>query len=404
MKSKFVRNTIEKFIEGILMLSSSITSITVLLIILFLFREGLGIFGKSPMEHGTVLAINKANPVKKLTAAQIKHIYDQEITNWSEVGGNNDTIILFTVNDLEAYFTSEQLGDELEHIPQCVSQLVDSIPNIIAFLLETNVEKDFKGEVMKFDNINVKEFFAGEEWYPTAQPAAVFGTLPIILGTIWVSLFAILLALPLGLAAAVYMAEIASERVRRILKPLIELLAGIPSVVYGFFGLIVIVPEIQQLFNLPVGETALAGSIVLGIMALPTIITVSEDAIRTTPRAMKEASLALGATRWQTIIRVIIPYSISGITAGAILGIGRAIGETMAVLMVTGNAAVIPHSILEPVRTIPATIAAELGEAPQGGLHYQSLFLLGCILFFMTLVINLVVEYISSKRKSGKAH
>lgn len=386
------------------MLSGSVTSITVLLIILFLFREGLGIFGKSPIEHGTVLAINKSNPVKKLTAAQIKHIYDQEITNWSQVGGNNDTIILFTINDLEAYFSSEQLGDELEHVPQCVSQLVDSMPNIIAFLLESNVNNDFKGEVMKFDNINAKEFFAGEEWYPTAQPAAVFGTLPIILGTIWVSLFAILLALPLGLAAAVYMAEIASEKVRRVLKPLIELLAGIPSVVYGFFGLIVIVPEIQQLFNLPVGETALAGSIVLGIMALPTIITVSEDAIRTTPRSMKEASLALGATRWQTIIRVIIPYSISGITAGAILGIGRAIGETMAVLMVTGNAAVIPHSILEPVRTIPATIAAELGEAPQGGLHYQSLFLLGCILFFMTMIINLVVEFISSKRRSGKAH
>lgn len=404
MNRKFFKDLIEKLIAGILMLSSSITSITVLLIIVFLFREGLGLFGSSPVEHGTVLAVNKANPVKKLTALQIKHIYDQEITNWSEVGGNNDTIILFTINDLEKYFTAEQLGDDLQFIPQRVSQLVDSIPNIIAFMLETDVEKDFKGEVMVLDNVNAKEFFTGKEWFPTAQPAGVFGTLPIILGTIWVSLFAIILALPLGLAAAIYMAEIASARVRNILKPLIELLAGIPSVVYGFFGLIVIVPQIQQLFDLPVGETALTGSIVLGIMALPTIITVSEDAIRTTPRAMKEASLALGATRWQTITQVIIPYSISGITAGAILGVGRAIGETMAVLMVTGNAAVIPHTILEPVRTIPATIAAELGEAPQGGLHYQALFLLGCILFVLTLVINLTVEYISSRNKSGKSH
>jgi phosphate transport system permease protein len=404
MKKKFFKKVIEKLIEGILMLSSSITSITVLLIILFLFREGFGLFGKSPVEHGTVLAVNKANPVKKLTASQIKHIYDQEITNWSQVGGKNDTIILFTVNDLETYFTSEQLGDELQFIPERVSQLVDSIPNIIAFMLESNVKADFKGEVMVLDDINAKEFFLGKEWFPTSQPAALFGTLPIILGTIWVSLFAIILALPLGLAAAVYMAEIASDRMRRILKPLIELLAGIPSVVYGFFGLIVIVPKIQQLFDLPVGETALAGSVVLGIMALPTIITVSEDAIRTTPRAMKEASLALGASRWQTITKVIIPYSISGITAGAILGVGRAIGETMAVLMVTGNAAVIPHSLLEPVRTIPATIAAELGEAPQGGLHYESLFLLGCILFVITLVINLTVEYISSKNKLGKSH
>jgi phosphate transport system permease protein len=146
----------------------------------------------------------------------------------------------------------------------------------------------------------------------------------------------------------------------------------------------------------------LAGSIVLGIMALPTIITISEDAMRNTPRAMKEASLALGASKWQTIYRVVIPYSLSGITAGAILGIGRAIGETMAVLMVTGNAAVIPHSLLEPVRTIPATIAAELGEAPAGGLHFSALFALGCILFIITLVINLTVEFISNRRKYNK--
>jgi phosphate transport system permease protein len=402
VKNKFIKNTIERCIEGVLMLSSSITSITVLLIIVFLFREGFGLFGKSPVEEGTFLAVNKTNPIKTLSADQVKHIFDQEITNWKDVGGANDSIILFRIDNIGNYFTEEQLGDTFQNVPHCVSKLVDSIPGILAFVLNKYKEKDFKGRVLDMDKISMHEFFAGKGWFPTAQPAAVFGTLPIILGTIWVSLFAIILALPLGLAAAIYMAEIASERVRRILKPLIELLAGIPSVVYGFFGLIVIVPEIQKLFNLPVGETALAGSIVLGLMALPTIITVSEDAIRTTPRAMKEASLALGATRWQTIVRVIIPYSISGITAGAILGIGRAIGETMAVLMVTGNAAVIPHSILEPVRTIPATIAAELGEAAQGGLHYQSLFMLGCILFFITLVINLAVEYISSNKKTGK--
>src|SRR4030095_6413230 len=152
-------------------------------------------------------------------------------------------------------------------------------------------------------------------------------------------------------------------------------------------------------FNLPVGETALAGIIVLGIMALPTIITVTEDAIRNTPRAMKEASLALGANRLQTITRVILPYSMSGITAAAILGIGRAMGETMAVLMVTGNAAVMPHSFLQPVRTIPATIAAELGEAPAGGVHYKALFALGCILFLLTMAINIWVQSISNKRK-----
>ena len=176
-----------------------------------------------------------------------------------------------------------------------------------------------------------------------------------------------------------------------------RVLSGIPSVVYGFFGLIVIVPLIQKVFDLPVGESGLAGSIVLAIMALPTIITVTEDAMRNCPRAMREASLALGASQWQTIYKVVIPYSISGITSGVVLGIGRAIGETMAVLMVTGNAAVIPTTILEPLRTIPATIAAELGEAPAGGPHYQALFLLGVVLFFITLIINFSVEYISSK-------
>jgi phosphate transport system permease protein len=160
---------------------------------------------------------------------------------------------------------------------------------------------------------------------------------------------------------------------------------------------------IQDVFNLPVGETALAGSVVLAIMALPTIITISEDAMRNTPRAMKEASLALGASHWQTIYKVVIPYSASGITAGAILGIGRAIGETMAVLMVTGNAAVIPHTFLAPVRTIPATIAAELGEAANGGLHYQALFALGCILFIITFGINMLVEMVTN-RKSHKKH
>ncbi|MEG2479385.1 MAG: phosphate ABC transporter permease subunit PstC, partial [Mucinivorans sp.] len=180
--------------------------------------------------------------------------------------------------------------------------------------------------------------------------------------------------------------------------PIIELLAGIPSVVYGFFGLVVLVPLIQRSFGLPVGETALCGAIILAIMALPTIITVAEDAIRNVPRATKEASLALGASHWQTIRRVILPYSISGIMAAVVLGIGRAVGETMAVLMVTGNAAIMPTTLLEPVRTIPATIAAELGEAPSGGVHYEALFMLGCILFLITLVISISVEFISSKQ------
>lgn len=383
-------------------MSGSLTTITVLLIVIFLFREGLGLFTTSPLENHNVIVVNKNNPVEHLTATQIKHIFDQQITNWKDLGGKNDTILLFTINDLTAYFSEEEIGENFEYLPEKLNTLVDSIPNLLAVYTDKYLASDLKGKLVKVDKNNIPDFLFGKEWFPTAEPAVQLGVLPLILGTLLVSIFAILFALPIGIATAIYMAEVANERVRKVLKPIIELLAGIPSVVYGFFGLIVIVPLIHDLFSLPVGETALAGSIVLGIMALPTIITVSEDAIRNTPRSMKEASLALGANRWQTIHRVVLPYSMSGISAAAILGIGRAIGETMAVLMVTGNAAVMPHSLLQPVRTIPATIAAELGEAPQGGVHYQALFALGCILFILTLVINIWVEKISAKRKFKK--
>lgn len=384
------------------MISGSLTSITVLLIVIFLFKEGLGLFTTSPMENKNVIVVNKLNPVEHLTAGQIKKIFDQEITNWKDLGGKNDTILLFTINDLSNYFSEEEIGENFEYLPEKLNSIVDSIPNLLAVYTDKYLVKDLKGKIVKVDKNNIPDFILGREWFPTAEPAVQLGVLPLILGTLLVSVFAILFALPIGIATSIYMAEVANERVRKILKPIIELLAGIPSVVYGFFGLIVIVPLIHDTFNLPVGETALAGSIVLAIMALPTIITVSEDAIRNTPRSMKEASLALGANRWQTIHRVVLPYSMSGITAAAILGIGRAIGETMAVLMVTGNAAVMPHSLLQPVRTIPATIAAELGEAPQGGVHYQALFALGCILFILTLLINIWVEYVSSKQKFKK--
>lgn len=398
----YYKKVSERIIEGLLMLSGTITSLTVLLIVFFLFKEGLGLFNKKPVEEGIVIAINKSNTVGELTSLQIKNIFDQKITNWSELGGKPDSITLFRVEDIEDYFTEEQIGANFEYLPMRISQIIDSIPGIIGFFSEKYLSADFKGKQVNIDKVTLSEFLSGREWLPTAQPTAQLGVKPLILGTLWVSFGAILLALPLGLAAAIYLSEIADERVRKILKPVIELLAGIPSVVYGFFGLVIIVPLIQQTFNLPVGETALAGSIILGIMALPTIITISEDAMRNTPRAMKEASLALGASKWQTIFRVVVPYSASGITAGAILGIGRAIGETMAVLMVTGNAAVIPHTILEPVRTIPATIAAELGEAANGGLHYKALFALGCILFLITLFINLTVEFISNRKKYKK--
>lgn len=389
----------ETIIEKILMASGAITSLTIILIVVFLFKEGGGLFSSPVIEEGYSLVVNSDNPIDKLTPMEIKEVFDSEIVSWAEVGGReDDDILVFRLNDITSYVSDEELGDEMQYIPQCITKIIAENPNIIAFVPTQYLEKSNTTKVLDCGDITPADFFGGEEWYPTSQPAPLFGVIPLIMGTLWVSLAAILFALPFGLAVAIYMAELASPRMRSCLKPVIELLAGIPSVVYGFFGLVIIVPLIQDVFNLPVGETALAGSIILAIMALPTIITVAEDAIRTVPRATKEASLALGATHFQTIYKVVLPYSVSGIMAAVVLGIGRAIGETMAVLMVTGNSAIIPNTLLEPVRTIPATIAAELGEAPNGGVHYEALFLLGCILFLITLIISIAVELIAAKR------
>lgn len=396
-----MKRTFEKFLTGILFASSTVSTLTVLLIVFFLFREGIGLIGKSPIEEGYTICAHPGLKIKELNAQQFRQIVDQEVTNWSAFGLNNDSIILFRTDDIFNYYSEEELAgaeENMQIIGDKTDELIARTPGMIACVSTKLMPKNPKSKIIPIESISTTSFFSGKEWNPTAQPAAQFGIMPLILGTLWVSFLAILIALPLGLAMAIYMAEIAPKPIRNILKPMVELLSGIPSVVYGFFGLIVIVPMVQKAFNLPVGETGFAGSIVLAIMALPTIITLAEDAIKSTPRAMKEASLALGATKWQTIYKVCVPYASSGITAAAILGIGRAIGETMAVLMVTGNAAVIPHTILEPMRTIPATIAAELGEAANGSLHYKALFLLGCILFVITLIINLSVEFISNRK------
>jgi len=392
-----IRKITEKFIEGILFSSSTVTTIAVLFIVFFLFKSGIGLFNQNPVDKAYAIAINANNPVNDLTSKKIKDIFNGDITNWKELGGKNQDIQLLTLDQLSSKFTEEELGANFEHIPQCVDKYVSQNENVIAYFDKKYFPSDFHGKMVELPNISITDFLLGKEWYPTTVPTAQFGVLPLILGTLWVTFCAILLALPIGLITAIYMAEIANERTRRMLKPVIELLAGIPSVVYGFFGLVVLVPFLQRLFLLPVGETALAGSLILAIMALPTIITISEDAIRTTPVALKEAGLALGASHWQSILRIILPYARSGIMAAFILGIGRAVGETMAVLMVTGNAAVIPHTLLEPVRTIPATIAAELGEAPFGGTHFQALFALGIILFIITFVFNSLVEIVKKK-------
>ena len=395
-----MKRFLERAVRWLLTASGFVTSIVILLIIGFLFTEGAGLFREPVIEEGYVLALNSENPVRELNAAEIKAVFDEDVTNWKELGGADMPISTFRLEDADEHFSEEQLGAQYENAGALISGLVAANPGMVAFVPESMIPEDSGLNFIKDSSISPGEVFGGSEWFPTATPAPLFGMLPLLLGTLWVSLFAILFALPFGISIAVYMSEVASPRIRNFLKPVIELLNGIPSVVYGFFGLIVIVPMLQRVFGLPVGESGLAGSLVLAIMALPTIVTVAEDAMRNCPRTLREASLALGATKWQTIYKVVIPSSMSGIASGVVLGIGRAVGETMAVLMVTGNAAVMPHSILEPLRTIPATIAAELGEAPAGGAHYQSLFLLGVILFFITFVINLCVEFISARNKA----
>lgn len=394
-----MKKWIDRIARQIFTLSGFVTSVVILLIIGFLFSEGAGLFRQPIVEEGYVLALNKSNDVERLSAEQIKQLFDEDITNWKEVGGSDMPVSVFRLEDLDRLYSEAELGSEYEHAGEKIAEQVRKTPGIIAFVPKMLVEGFDDLHLIPDHTIPVKDVLLGTEWFPTATPSPIFGIVPLLSGTLWVSFFAILIALPFGLAISIYLAEVAPPSVSKVLKPIIELLNGIPSVVYGFFGLAVIVPLLQQTFDLPVGESGLAGSLVLALMALPTIITVAEDAMRNCPRTMREASLALGATQWQTIYKVVVPYSISGITSGVVLGIGRAIGETMAVLMVTGNAAVIPTSILEPLRTIPATIAAELGEAPAGGAHYQSLFLLGVILFFITLFINSCVEVVSARNR-----
>lgn len=260
-----------------------------------------------------------------------------------------------------------------------------------------------------FQQIGISPFLSGTTWYPTGDPPE-YGIAVLIVGTLLVTLGAMVIAVPLSLGCAVYIAELAPFRVKNIIKPAIELLAGIPSVVYGFFGLVVLTDFIRVLFDVPTGETWLAGSVLLAIMALPTIISISEDAISMVPREYKEGSLAIGATRWQTISRVLIPGSLSGITAAIILGFGRAIGETMAVMMVTGNAAIIPDPVwnaLSPVRTLTGTLGIEMGEVAVGSDHYAALFGVAVVLLAITLVVNTVaVLFLNSIRErqlSGSA-
>ncbi len=262
---------------------------------------------------------------------------------------------------------------------------------ILAFLIANSIRF--------FSSYPFFEFLTGQKWSPTVLEK--FGFVPLLAGSLLVTFGAIVIAMPLGIGSAIYIGELAPKAVREILKPLIEVMAIIPSVVIGFIGIKLLAPIIKNLFNLSIGLTALTGSVMLAFMSLPTIISISEDAINSVPSRYKHASIALGATKWETTYKIVVPSASSGMFAAVLLGLGRIVGETMTVLMITGNSPRIVLSWLQPVRTITATIAAEMGETVQGGLHYSSLFALGLILFLITFLINFISDrFINRIRKS----
>jgi phosphate transport system permease protein len=261
----------------------------------------------------------------------------------------------------------------------------------------------FKEGLPIFETVSVKDFIFGKYWYPTSEPAD-FGIFPLIIASVVVTGVSGMMSIPLGIMTAIYLSEIAAPRVGEIVKPIVELLAALPSVVIGFFGMVLVAPFLQRIFDIPTGLNLFNASLMLAFMSIPTICSISEDAIHSVPVALREASVALGATQLQTIVRVVVPASISGISTAVILGLSRAVGETMVVLMVAGGAAMLPESIFDPVRPMPASIAAEMAEAPVGGEHYYALFATGIVLFVFTLVFNIVADYIAHRyRQVGEA-
>jgi phosphate transport system permease protein len=251
-----------------------------------------------------------------------------------------------------------------------------------------------EGQDFLFHKLDVRQFLTSIEWYPSSNSNKRYGALALIAGTLSVTTLAMAVAVPFGLGAAIYISEFSSGRTREILKIVIEMLAAIPSVVWGFIGLTILNPIIMDVFHAPIGLNVLNGAILLGLMSVPIMVSIGEDALKAVPDAYREAAEAMGATKWQVTWRVLLPAARNGLLAAVLLGVGRAIGETMAVLMATGHAVNIPHSPLDSVRTLTATIAAELGEASRGGDHYQALFVIGILLFTMTFIVNLTADLV----------
>ncbi len=288
-----------------------------------------------------------------------------------------------------------QLGDLLEPVVEWIIRLCGWSAIVFVFLIILFVFVEAAPAL--FGEINLFEFFTSTEWQPTSEDPDLgprYGIFSMLVGTFAVTVVAMLLAVPLGLGSAVYISEFSTGRVKETLKVIIELLAAIPSVVWGFIGYMVLGPLLIHTTGAAVGVNLLCGGIILALMSVPIIVSVGEDALRAVPDSFREAALALGASRWELVWRVLFPAAKNGLLAAVLLGVGRAIGETMAVLMATGNAVRIPTSLTDPVRTLTATIASELGEAVSGDTHYRVLFVIGLVLFLVTFAVNLTADLV----------
>ena len=286
--------------------------------------------------------------------------------------------------------TSERIIETLIKVGGMSSVVL--IAGILFFILK----ESFPFLVGAFD---FKEFFFSTEWYPASVVKIRYGIVALLAGTVMVTVLSMLIAVPLGLACAFYISEFCHPSVREVYKILIEFLAAIPSVVWGFIAIMMINPLIINVFDVPIGLNILNASLILALMSLPLIISVGEDALRAVPETYREAAEALGATKWEVATRILLPAAKNGLMAAALLGVGRALGETMAVLMATGHAIQIPGSVFEPGRTLTATIAAELGESPKGGEHYQALFAIGLVLFILSFIVNLSADILVRGRR-----
>ena len=382
----------EAVVQGILTCSGFVTSIVILLIIGFLFTEGAGLFKERMVEEGYVLALNKNNEVSHLTAEQIKAVFDEDIVNWKEVGGEDMPIETFRLEDVERYFTPEELGGEYEHVGTLIAGLIARTPGIVAFVPQSVLPADADVHYIDDSTISLREVFAGTEWFPTATPAPLFGILPLLAGTLWVSLFAILFALPFGLSVAVYMSEVASERMRSILKPVIELLNGIPSIVYGAFGFTIMI-------FLGLRTSLLGGIIVITLLIIPIFVRSMDEVARQLPKHLLDATYSLGATRYETI-KVAIRQIAPGIATATLLSIGRAIGDAAGVMFTAGFTDSIPTSLDQPAATLPLAIFFQL-SSPLPEVRERA-YAAALLLTLIVLVLSIVGRMITHRFSKNK--